>query len=150
MSGAMAFRPARIDDMARMEPVLAPRRAMRIAAQIADHPAWALERDGMVVAVCGVAPFDGDVLECWLWARRGALTAPCLLRILRQTAMQFPDMALLARIRIGNAAGERMALLAGFFPAETGIAHLNMRDWIRPPRTVWRENAQNMPSRTEA
>ena len=128
----MHFAPAEFVDYARLFPA-APRLQWKAAAvQIAAAPAWTLWRNGSPALLCGLWPLEPGWLEAWLLVPPAARPSPAALRFLLDRARTvFPEAAIVARIEDGHAAGERMALLAGFLPTPAFLEGTRKRTWLR-------------------
>lgn len=129
----MEFRAAALADYAALFPNRGQRFWRLAAVQILSGPAWTLWRAGRPALLCGLWPYCPGVLEAWLMMPGGAgkPTIAALRYLLMRGATVFPDKIIIARIDDGNAAGRKMAELAGFIPLDELLAGTRKRTWLR-------------------
>lgn len=127
----MHFAPASLVDYAAMFPGAGMRQWKAARVQILGGPAWTLWRGEERQALCGLYPFHSGILEAWLMlASRPKLAV--LRFLLDNAAAVLPDRTVICRIREDNRAGQRMALLSGFVPADDFLdAARTIRTWSR-------------------
>ena len=129
----MEFRPASLADYAAMFPHAGRRMWKAARVQILAGPAWTLWRGGERQLICGLFPLHSGILEAWLMLPDGRRPALATLRfLLDRAATVMPERTIITRIRDDNAAGQRLAILSGFWPVEEHLNGTIIRTWSRP------------------
>lgn len=129
----MEFRAASIVDYAAMFPHCGFRMWKAARVQILSGPAWALWRDGERQAICGLYPFHSGMLEAWLMLREDRRPSLATLRFLLDRTMTImPERTIITRIDDANPAGQRLAVMCGFWPTSDFLGETSIRTWSRP------------------
>lgn len=129
----MEFRAASIVDYAAMFPHAGMRMWKAARVQILSGPAWTLWRDRERQAICGLYPLHSEMLEAWLMLREDRRPTLSTLRfLLDRTMMIMPERTIVTRIDDSNRAGQRLAVLCGFWPTGEFLGQTSIRTWSRP------------------
>lgn len=129
----MEFLAAELADYTALFPLAGAKQWKGARVQILGAPAWTLWRGDRRQLICGLWPLHGGILEAWLMVpdeNRPGL--PALRFLLDRTREVMPERTIVTRIADDNMAGQRMALLAGFWPVEEHLPGTSIRTWSRP------------------